>query len=129
MVDLPPMVDFSPLPEGLFDIILCDPPWAYNDTRDHASAGMARSSYSVISPEDLAELPVDSIASKPSVLCLWTTGPKMREGIGLLQAWGFTYCTILFTWVKRYRNGSPYSGLGHYTKSGTEFVLLGRRGN
>lgn len=120
----------KPIPTGPFDIVLMDPPWAYADTRTHASAGMARSAYNVLNRQELAGIGLDlwRQTSKNCALCMWATGPKMPEALELMKFMGFTYCTVLLTWVKRYRSGKPYSGLGHYTKSGTEFVLLGRRG-
>jgi site-specific DNA-methyltransferase (adenine-specific) len=45
-----------------------------------------------------------------------------------MDAWGFTYCTFAFTWIKTNKDGSPFFGVGYYTKSNPEICLLGRKG-
>jgi hypothetical protein len=45
----------------------------------------------------------------------------------LMKAWGFTYVTVAFVWVKT-RGRFLHSGLGMYTKANAEIVLIGRRG-
>src|SRR5262245_15065610 len=116
-------------PRCRYALIYADPPWLYDDARTHASAGMARSAYACVPLEELCRLPVADLADPAGcALALWATGPKLPQALHLMERWGFRYCTVLFTWVKRYPKGGVYSGLGHYSKSGPEFLLLGRRG-
>lgn len=141
------------LPKGPFSLILSDPPWLYDDRRTHASAGMALSAYPCMPVADICALPVGAVAAKDSILALWTTFPKLREGLRVVEAWGFRFVTVGFVWVKLnpaarrtwhhldglvrvqdgYYNGEKerpdiYSGLGHYTNANAEVVLFGRRG-
>lgn len=117
------------LPEGPFDIVLIDPPWDYDDKRDHKSAGMARSAYDVMSLSSIRELQPSSILSDNAAIFLWATGPKLSDAMYVIEAWNLKFLTVAFTWVKHYpKSPSDYSGLGHYTKSGTEFCLLARKG-
>lgn len=128
------------LPPGPYRLIYADPPWRYRDRRNKKSAGMAESAYKTMSLDEVAALPVGSMISKAGTnLLLWATGPKLPEAIYAMVSWGFTYTTVLYVWHKTYgepvrANGTkgtiirPYSGLGHHTASGTEFVLLGRSG-
>jgi site-specific DNA-methyltransferase (adenine-specific) len=119
-----------------YRVIYLDPPWLYNDARTHRSTGMALSAYPCLSVEELCKLPIGDLADKDCMLCCWATGPKTPEAIRCIESWGFTYLTKLFTWVKLRPNWTGptilpsdiYSGLGHYTNSNTEYVLLGRRG-
>lgn len=113
-----------------FRTILVDPPWLF-DNYGQRGHGAASSVYPTLSDEDLAKLPVGRIAAKDSVCVLWCSRPALAEGRGsrLLEAWGFRPVTTAFVWVKVYASGSPYCGLGHYTRSGSEVALLGIRGS
>jgi site-specific DNA-methyltransferase (adenine-specific) len=53
----------------------------------------------------------------------------MSEALELIKAWRFNYKTIGFTWVKTTQAGKPSMGMGHYSRSNAEVVLLGTRGN
>lgn len=137
--ELPHFLDGGP-----YDLAYVDCPWPYSDTRTHASAGMARSAYSVMSIEDLVRLDVGSIMAKRSAIAMWWTGPKAGEARYVAQSWGFEVVTMkLFSWVKlnptgyAWQNteqgaltlvGGVYKGLGHYTRANTEDVLLAVRG-
>ena len=53
-----------------------------------------------MSIDDICNLPVKDIADDDCILFLWTTFPKLIETIPLFEAWGFTYKTNGFTWIK-----------------------------
>jgi len=112
-----------------FRVICPDPPWRYDQYRD-TKHGAAKSHYGTMSDADIAALPVGDLASEDAYLFLWVTGPVLCEGRHkpIMEAWGFEVVTIPFVWVKTYHDGKPYCGLGRYTRSATEFVVLGRRG-
>lgn len=43
-----------------------------------------------------------------------------------MEAWGFTYKTAAFVWVKKNRkNGGNFMGMGAYTRANAEVCLLG----
>lgn len=70
-----------------------------------------------------------SICAKDSVLFLWATGPKMPEALSVMKAWGFTYRTVAFVWVKLTRRGDKlHFGMGFYTRANAELCLVGTRG-
>lgn len=81
-----------------------------------------------MTPQELKALPVKEIAKETSVMFMWTTGPKMDEAIDLAQSWGFKHCTVYKVWVKTQANGEPVFGLGSYSRSCCEFLLLSTRG-
>ena len=127
---------------GKFQIIYADPPWKYDDSRTSKSMGMARSAYEVMPLEEIMALPVQDICDDNCFLFLWATLPKLREAIAVIEAWGFRYITIVFTWVKLNPNGKVesvgkdiilrggvYSGLGHWTNANAELVLLEKKGH
>lgn len=87
-------------------------------------------------------LPVATIAAKDAHLFLWTTGPCLRQAFDVIEAWGFRYSSVAFTWVKLRRatdqaqlrflptaEADLHVGLGLTTRKNAEFCLLARRGN
>lgn len=116
-------------PDKKYSIILADPPWKFANWSDKAH-GAARAWYDCLSLDELKLLPVSDIADDNCALFLWTTGPKLAEGVHLplMWAWGFRPVTMAFTWTKTTKDGSPYCGLGFYTRSGTEHCMLGVKG-
>jgi N6-adenosine-specific RNA methylase IME4 len=92
--------------------------------------------------DDIAALPVRDLAAPDAHLFLWATGPCLRQAFEVMEAWGFRYSAIAFTWVKLKRSHNPaqlrilpladfdlHVGLGLTTRKNAEFCLLGRRGN
>ena len=110
-----------------FKVILSDCPWKYGFQRYKRNSGC---DFPTMTTEELCSLPVEKIADKNSLLFHWVTGPKLEEGINVLNAWGFQYITIAFTWVKKCKKQTTknFSGQGFYTKPNTELCLLGRKG-
>lgn len=111
---------------GTFDVIVADPPWSYRKSAGH---GVAGDQYSTMSIEDIMGLNVARLAAKNCALCLWGTWPLMAESLQVIESWGFRFVTCLFVWRKTYASGLPYMGLGHYTRSGSEFCLLAAKGS
>jgi N6-adenosine-specific RNA methylase IME4 len=78
---------------------------------------------------DIKALPVGTIADDNCMLFLWVTFPNLKEGIDTLEAWGFKYKTLGFSWIKTNRkSGTPFFGIGYYTKSNCEVCLIGVKG-
>jgi N6-adenosine-specific RNA methylase IME4 len=117
------------LPSKKYQVILADPPWSYQNWSDKAH-GAARSWYPCMSVRQISALPVKNLADDNCALFLWTTGPKFVEGthLPIMWSWGFRPVCVAFTWVKTYADGGPYCGLGFYTRSATEFCILGLKG-
>jgi len=114
-----------------FNIIYADPPWKYRQGKSMGTnfQGAADAQYSCMRPEDIALLPVSSIADDNCILFLWVTFPMLREGLEVIKAWGFEYKTIAFNWVKLNPIAlTPFFGVGYYTKSNAEPCLLATRG-
>ena len=51
--------------------------------------------------EELCALPVADLAAPDSALFLWATFPQLPEALRLIKAWGFTYKTVAFVWLKK----------------------------
>lgn len=112
---------------GSYNIILADPPWVYRDKAKAGDRG-AESKYPCLSLYDIKSLNVQSIAAPDSMLFLWVTMPLLSEGLEVIAAWGFKHKTTAFTWIKLNKDGTPFRGMGHYTRSNSELCLLGTRG-
>ena len=113
-----------------FHIIYADPPWNYNRRNNTKTkfGGGAMNHYATMTPEQIKKLRVQEIAEDNCALFLWITFPKLAEGLALMEAWGFEYKTLGFSWHKTNKNGSLFFGVGAYAKSNCEVCLLGTRG-
>ena len=112
-----------------YQIIYADPPWRYHVYSKKGMGRSAESHYPTMSVDDICALPVGDLADKNCVLFLWVTNPCLLEGISVLRAWGFTYKTIAFAWVKQNKKAdSIFKGMGYYTRSNAEYCLLATRG-
>jgi N6-adenosine-specific RNA methylase IME4 len=112
-----------------YQIIYADPAWSYNVWRNKESR-TADSHYRVSGLEEMKLLRVSDIAEDNCVLLMWTTAPWIGGAIELMRSWGFTYKTIAFVWVKKNKIAdSLFWGMGHYTRSNAEFVILGIKGH
>ena len=83
-----------------------------------------------MSMEDIKALPVAELAAKDCALFLWITFPMLREAWSVMEAWGFTFKTVAFVWIKLNRKAdSLYWGMGYWTRANAEICLLATRGN
>ncbi len=114
--------DSSPpaLPAGTWDVLLADPPWQYDFAETDSRA--IENQYPTMPVEVLCGLAVPGITAEDAVLFLWATAPKLREGLEVMEAWGFTYLTNL-VWVK------DKIGMGYWARGRHEFLLIGKRGH
>jgi N6-adenosine-specific RNA methylase IME4 len=63
------------------------------------------------------------------MLFLWATFPKLQEALDVIKAWGFKYKTLGFSWIKTNpKSGTPFFGIGYYTKSNCEVCLIAVKG-
>lgn len=117
------------MPSKKYRIIYADPPWNFENWSEKGEDRNVKNHYSCMSMKDIAALPVGDMAEDDALLFLWVTDPLMDQQIAIMQGWGFTYKTVAFTWVKLNANTPGYfMGMGYYTRSNPEMVLLGRRG-
>ena len=100
-----------------YQVIYADPPWRYGFSPSKANSIEAH--YPTMSVDEIKNLPVPSADSAD--LYLWTTAPKLLEGLEVLGAWGFEYKTHGI-WDKQ-RTGIGYWFLGMH-----ELLLVGTKG-
>lgn len=115
---------------GQFATILADPPWQFqNRTGKVAPEHRRLLRYPTMELKDIIGLPVAQLAAPKAHLYLWVPNALLREGLEVMEAWGFTYKTNL-VWYKTRKDGGPDGrGVGFYFRNVTELVLFGVRGN
>jgi len=116
------------LPDGKFAVIVADPPWNWRAWSSRGEGRSASRHYDVMSLDDIMAMPVEDIAADDCALFLWATSPMLPQAIEVMDAWGFTYKTVAFMWIKVALSGRPMTGMGYWTQQNAEFVLLGTRG-
>ncbi len=115
------------LPAKKYNVIYADPPWRYENSPPE---GGVDNQYTTMELDEIKRLPVNEIAAEDCLLFLWVTFPKLREGLEVIEAWGFQYKTLGFSWIKlNKKDRQPVFGIGYYAKSNAEVCLLGIRGN
>jgi N6-adenosine-specific RNA methylase IME4 len=113
-----------------FGTILADPPWRFiNRTGKMAPEHRRLSRYSTLTLKEICEIPVANAAADKGHLYLWVPNALLREGLEVLEAWGFAYKGNII-WHKVRKDGQPDGrGVGFYFRNTTEVVLFGVRGN
>ena len=115
------------LPNKKYKIIYADPPWSYKDKALAGNRG-ACCKYPVMSIDEIENLPVKDIADDDCILFMWVTFPKLNECFEVIKESGFEYKTNAFTWVKKYKNGDNFMGMGRWTRANAEICLLATKG-
>ena len=114
-------------PNKKYNIIYADPAWSYKDKALAGNRG-AGCKYDVMSIEDIQKLPVKDLADDDCILFMWVTFPKLNECLSVIEAWGFEYKTVGFTWVKKYKNGDNFMGMGRWTRANAEICMIATKG-
>jgi N6-adenosine-specific RNA methylase IME4 len=114
-----------------YNIIYADPPWPYKVySRDTGSGRSAESHYNTMSIEDIKSLPVGSIAADNAVLFLWVTNPTLEYAFEVIRAWGFTYKTVAFNWLKINKKAdSWFWGMGFWSRANGEELWIALKEN
>lgn len=115
----------------MYDVILADPPWHFNVWNEDTGNGRSPSAhYPTMTIDDICQLPIGNLATDNCALFLWAVWPSIFEYVPrVLAAWGFTYKTCAFLWVKSNPTGFGFfTGMGYYTRANTEPCLLAIKG-
>lgn len=121
---------FGDLQPGKYGAILVDPPWNFRAWSKNGDGRSAQQHYDVMDVKAMVRLPVSDLAAKDCVLFCWATWPHLKSAIWLISAWGFTYKTCAFDWMKAdpyclfADDTTPDMGMGYWTRSNTEPCLL-----
>lgn len=110
-----------------YDVIYADPPWEYRQSGSKKSSrGLAKQHYDTMPTQEICDFPVREICRDKTICFMWATFPNIAEALKVMQAWGFTYKTAAFVWIKRNKKSdSLFWGMGAYTRANAEVCLLG----
>jgi len=120
---------FANLRRGAYGVIYADPAWLFSVRSPKGEGRSARSHYSVMDLDAIKALPVAELAAPDCVLLMWAIDPMLPQALEVIRAWGFTYKTVGFYWMKTNRDGSPFTGMGYWTRANPEQCLLATRGS
>lgn len=113
-----------------YQVIYADPPWAYRVWSKKGSGRSAESHYPTMSMEEIEKLPVGKLADENCALFLWITFPLLKEIWRVVEAWGFTYKTVAFVWIKQNKKeDSLFWGMGYWTRANAEICILATKGS
>jgi N6-adenosine-specific RNA methylase IME4 len=120
-----------------YSVIYGDPPWTFRTYSHKGKGRSAEAHYDCMSTDATKKLDVLSLAAPDCLLAFWVPSPHLPQGIAVLEAWGFTYKTIGFIWVKSCKNAIGVAldpiksfafGNGYYTRATPELCLFCVRG-
>src|SRR4051794_41626431 len=83
-----------------FSTVLADPPWRFaNRTGKMAPEHRRLTRYPTMTVEEICAIPVTGTAATTAHLYLWVPNALLREGMAVMEAWGFRYVTNII-WYK-----------------------------
>jgi site-specific DNA-methyltransferase (adenine-specific) len=123
-----------------YNVIYADPPWPESyesmipckERRQQGALLDARKHFTTVSEAEIAMLGfgLEEYVADNCALFLWSTSRHLPMALRIMNVWGFRFVNVAFTWMKKNpKSGTPFVGLGFYTKHNAEFCLLGVRGS
>lgn len=109
--------DAPPLPTGLFEVILADPPWQMGNP---SAAWAPEQHYPTLPLDQIKQLAVPAAAD--ALLFLWVPASLIPQGLEVIEAWGFIFRTEI-VWDKL------TIGPGQWLRMQHEPLLLASRGH
>lgn len=116
---------FAGLKKNGYGVIYADPAWTFTTRSDKGKERSPEQHYQCMTLEDIKALPVSNLATKNCVLLMWVIDTHLPMALDVMTAWGFTYKTKGFNWVKLNQDGSPFTGMGFWTRANPEDCLYG----
>ena len=121
-----------------YDIIYADPAWNYGSKElygDKNKEGKRENRfrkleriYKTMSIDEIKQLPIKQISNVNSACFLWCTDSHLKQGIEVLESWGYKYKTIAFVWIKKTNKGNTFVNFAPWTLKSSEICLLGISG-
>ncbi len=112
-----------------YNIIYADPPWSFKTYSDKGKDRSPDNHYGVMNLKDICNLPIDNISADNSVLLMWVIDPLLDKAFKVIEAWGFKFKTVAFTWAKTNKTKPGFfTGLGYWTRGNPEMCLLATKG-
>lgn len=106
----------------LYNVILADPAWKFEVYSENGMDRAADNHYPTSPVEEFLALDVAGAAADDCVLFLWVTAPMLRQGLYLMEGWGFEYKSHI-AWIK------DKIGTGYWSRNKHELLLIGTKGH
>ena len=101
-----------------YQIIYADPPWQYKKATVPPNRKI-ENHYPTMPIDDILKLNIPS--EKNCILYLWVTYPFLKEGLQVIDSWGFNYKSCMI-WDKE------IIGCGYWFRGQHELLLVGVKG-
>lgn len=118
-----------------YGVVYADPPWKYARDIDNAFKKDKRTrtlhvdnQYPTMENEEIAALSISDMLEDDAACFMWTTDAHLPYALEIMKAWGFTYKTIGFVWVKKSKMGKQIKMVAPWTNKGAEICLFGTKG-
>lgn len=113
-----------------YKAIMIDPPWQFKVwSKDTGQGRSAESHYPTLDLDEMKRLPMQELFTPDCAVFMWATWPTLPEALALGAAWGLTYKTLAFDWLKRTNSGNSWHmGMGYWTRANSEPCLLFTQG-
>lgn len=112
-----------------FSLIEADPAWQFATYSDAGKGRSPEQHYDCMTLDQIKALPVGEMAADDCMLLLWTIDTHIPQALQVVDAWGFTFKTVGFYWVKQTKRGRGlHTGMGHWTRANPEQCWLATRG-
>jgi N6-adenosine-specific RNA methylase IME4 len=107
-----------------YSVIVADCCWAPKDGLKMSSVKRgAEANYSVMSTDELCNLPVQRLADpKGCVLALWVLGSMLEDGMKVMKAWGFEQKQV-YVWNKIKKQENLSKELANHNLNVGEWIL------
>ena len=115
---------FAGLRKNAYGVIYADPAWTFTTRSDKGKDRSPEQHYDCMTLDDIKALPVRDLAAKNCVLLIWVIDTHLPMALEVIEAWGFKYKTKAFNWVKTNKDGSPFTGMGFWTRANPEDCLM-----
>jgi len=105
-----------------YQVMVIDPPWNIKKLTRSARPNQTQMDYSTMTIDEIAALPLSSIADEYCWCFLWTIQKFLFNAKPILEGWGFNHL-LTMTWEKTYGRsaGMPLFGF----RWNVEFILVG----
>lgn len=112
-----------------YNIIYADPPWNSNSQFGRDKKKGNEQHYPLMTLTDIKNLPIRNLADENCILFLWVVDTQLFDAKEVIEAWGFTYKTVGFTWAKETSTGKDHFGVGMWTRKNPEMCLIATKGH
>lgn len=124
-------------PKKKYRVIYADPPWTFKTYSKKGTGRSPEAHYDCMSIAEICRIPIREWATNDALLFLWVTDPLLPRAMEVIEAWGFTYKTVGFYWIKLNKSAPAghlsekdfFTGLGFWTRANPEMCLLATRGH